>query len=89
MTVFNDSVHCRTLRGMVVALHKIGNLCFPDILSVILSTEADSGLRPIVPVDGTDVKRIGHTIDIDMSVNLGMPNTASMTRRRALPCGLW
>ena len=53
---------------MVVALHEIGNLCFPDVLRVILCTEADSALRPIVPMDGTDGKRVGHTID--MSVNL-------------------
>ena len=65
----NDCVHCRTLRDMVIALHKIGNQCFPDILSVILSTEADSGLRPIVPMDGTIGNHVGHTID--MSVNLG------------------
>jgi hypothetical protein len=65
----NDSVHSETLRNMVVALHEIGNLCFPDILSVILSTEADSGLQPVVPMNGTDGKRVGYTID--MSVNLG------------------
>jgi hypothetical protein len=32
---------------MVAALHEIGNLCFPEILSVILSTEVVSGLEPI------------------------------------------
>jgi hypothetical protein len=29
----NDSDHCRTLLNMVVALHEIGNQCFPDVLS--------------------------------------------------------
>ena len=42
---------------------------FPEVLTVILNTEADSGLEPIVPMDGTDCKRVGYTIV--MSVNLG------------------
>jgi hypothetical protein len=37
---------------------------------VILSTEADSGLEPIVPMDGTGRKRVSQTMDM-MSVNLG------------------
>jgi hypothetical protein len=65
----NGCVPEEMLRDMVVALHEIGNVCFPDILSVILSTEADSGLVPAHPMDGIDGKRVGYTID--MSINLG------------------
>jgi hypothetical protein len=67
--VTNDCVPHQTLRDMVVAMHEIGHLCFPDVLSVILSTEADSGLEPVEPMDGTAGKRVGFTIDT--SVNLG------------------
>jgi hypothetical protein len=44
MTVLH---RCETLNNMVAALHEIGNVCFPEILSVILSTEVVSGLESI------------------------------------------
>ena len=40
------------LRSTVVPLARIGRCCFPQVYSVICDAEGDSGLQPVVPMDG-------------------------------------
>ena len=48
----NQYVPERLLRNMVVSLSRLGSHCFPQVYSVIRDMEHDSGLQPIVPMDG-------------------------------------
>jgi hypothetical protein len=65
----NEIVGEDLLRSTVVSLARIGRCCFPQVYSVIRDTEGDSGLPPVVPMDGEGGWRVGYTID--MSVDLG------------------
>jgi hypothetical protein len=48
----NEIVGEDLLRSTVVSLARIGRCCFPQVYSVIHDTEGDSGLRPVVPMEG-------------------------------------
>jgi hypothetical protein len=65
----NDVVEEKMLRDMVVALAKIGRAVYPQVYAVIRDTEGNSGVEPVVPMDGDGVHRVGYTVD--MSVDLG------------------
>ena len=65
----NDGVEEDLLRDMVVSLARIGRCAFPQVYAVIRDTEGNSGLQPVVPMDGRAGHRVGYTVD--MSVDLG------------------
>ena len=65
----NGDVDEAILRGMVVALARIGRCAYPQVYAVIRDTEENSGVQPVVPMDGDGVHRVGYTVD--MSVDLG------------------
>ena len=65
----NGDVDEAILRGMVVALARIGRCAYPQVYAVIRDTEGNSGVEPVVPMDGDGVHCVGYTVD--MSVDLG------------------
>jgi hypothetical protein len=65
----NDDVDEALLRGMVVALARIGRCAFPQVYAVIRDTEGNFGVEPVVPMEGEGGHRVGYTVD--MSVDLG------------------
>jgi hypothetical protein len=65
----NEHVDEVMVRGMVVALARIGRCAFPQVYAVIRDTDGNSGLQPVVPMDGEGGWRVGYTVN--MSVDLG------------------
>ena len=60
----NEGVEEVLLRGMVVSLIRIGRCAFPQVYAVIRDTEGNSGLQPVVPMDGGAGHRVGYTVDL-------------------------
>ena len=48
----NGDVDEALLRGMVVALARIGRFAVPQVYAVIRDTEGNSGVEPVVPMAG-------------------------------------